>query len=460
MKKSKLISMIFIFILLFGITGNVFAVSYGYKTCEVNGKRQRWSGTNPCLTTDTTTKIVNDALIIDYNSNINVDLKKIENMNFDFLSQLKKDDNIYYPVIIYGDAFVKLYNGFGQLFFEKLVLPMIGAMYPPAAYATAKATVERLSGTITNSITSGDELKIVEGWRKLFMEHFTLFDNQQFVTHDLTRIYDYYSSTKQIPDTIYVYVYINKTISPSLAAKKINDFANNIFHIDELSEKEMPAFVSMFWTLMGIEFRKYVYSVSELDYDASDAPEFFKADTMRIYSTNLGDNELNSCPDLENDISKLKNIAKSKGKDSQVFNDLSTELTNKCEQYKQQSEDVSAKKCLSLCMKLPSILENIGVNDYDETNECGLGPEMIGWLLRILKIIRYIVPIIVVVLSTTEYIGAITSADDEALKKVGGRFSKRLFIMILIFLLPSILQFLLGIFNIEGFDPSNPYCLK
>ena len=85
---------------------------------------------------------------------------------------------------------------------------------------------------------------------------------------------------------------------------------------------------------------------------------------------------------------------------------------------------------------------------------------MIGWLIRIFKIIRYIVPIIVIVTSTIDYIGALASESDDAMKKAGSRFSKRLLIMIIIFLVPALLQFIFNIFKIPGLNSSNPYCLK
>ena len=102
----------------------------------------------------------------------------------------------------------------------------------------------------------------------------------------------------------------------------------------------------------------------------------------------------------------------------------------------------------------------MGLDVFNETNSCGLGEKMVAWLLRILKLLRIIVPILVIVLSTYEYINAILAADDDAFKKVGARFSKRLFIMILFFVLPSLLQFIFNIFNVDGLNSANPYCLK
>jgi len=69
-------------------------------------------------------------------------------------------------------------------------------------------------------------------------------------------------------------------------------------------------------------------------------------------------------------------------------------------------------------------------------------------LQDVFSLIKFAAPILVIVLSTMDYIKAITSHDAEDLKKANGKFVKRLVIGILIFLLPYLLDFIFEIFGV------------
>ena len=173
--------------------------------------------------------------------------------------------------------------------------------------------------------------------------------------------------------------------------------------------------------------------------------------------------DLNSCEDLDYYVENLKEMYKKDGA-TKSYTDLKNSINDYCEDFDNRVSSSfyvnTESKCFKRCHSYRNEMANLDPNFLVETNYCGFGKDMIGWLMRILKILRYIVPIIVIVVSITEYVGAIVSADDDAMKKVGARFSKRLLIMILIFILPSLLQLIFNIFNIDGLDKSNPYCLK
>lgn len=62
--------------------------------------------------------------------------------------------------------------------------------------------------------------------------------------------------------------------------------------------------------------------------------------------------------------------------------------------------------------------------------------------------IKFLAPVLVIVLSSMDYIKAITSHDAEGLKKANSKFIKRLVIGVLIFLLPYILDFLFEAFGV------------
>lgn len=75
--------------------------------------------------------------------------------------------------------------------------------------------------------------------------------------------------------------------------------------------------------------------------------------------------------------------------------------------------------------------------------------------MKIIRWIRYIVPILLIMLSIMNFIKAVASDSEDKMKKFSVKFVKRLIVAALIFLIPLILGFLLGIFGIG----TNDYCL-
>ena len=85
---------------------------------------------------------------------------------------------------------------------------------------------------------------------------------------------------------------------------------------------------------------------------------------------------------------------------------------------------------------------------------CGiLTAELSEWLLNILKLIRYAGPALLIILTIMDYIKAIASSKEEEIKKSNGKFVKRLIAIVLLFIFPLIIEFILKIFNIVSDDP-------
>jgi len=67
---------------------------------------------------------------------------------------------------------------------------------------------------------------------------------------------------------------------------------------------------------------------------------------------------------------------------------------------------------------------------------------------------------ILIILTVLDYGKAILNGEADEIKKVNQKLIKRIIIVFIIFLLPAIVNFVLRLFNIEGFNSENPLCVK
>ena len=126
--------------------------------------------------------------------------------------------------------------------------------------------------------------------------------------------------------------------------------------------------------------------------------------------------------------------------------------------YSEAQKDC-VKKCINLSLifnewRQGSELYSIDLGG-DTSNQCNLSVRIVAWIMKIIKWIRYIVPILLIMLSVMDFIKAVAADSADEIRKVGAKFVKRLIVAALIFVLPLLLEFLLGIFNI----PINDFCL-
>lgn len=76
-------------------------------------------------------------------------------------------------------------------------------------------------------------------------------------------------------------------------------------------------------------------------------------------------------------------------------------------------------------------------------------PNSVAWLLqKLLDYSRIIGPFLVLILSSLDYVKALISSDDDSIKKSNQKLITRLVLIIALFLLPTLVSFLL---NILGF---------
>ena len=98
--------------------------------------------------------------------------------------------------------------------------------------------------------------------------------------------------------------------------------------------------------------------------------------------------------------------------------------------------------CYSSCLKINNDIAGIeNLNGGEKT--CGFSKRLIIWVGNIIRWIKYIIPVIVIVLGIIDFIKAIASSNDDEMKKAQGRFIKRLVAAALIFIIPFIIEFIL-----------------
>lgn len=98
--------------------------------------------------------------------------------------------------------------------------------------------------------------------------------------------------------------------------------------------------------------------------------------------------------------------------------------------------------------------------DTDSQFSCGT----LGDLADLVKIGYFIIEmvalVILVVFTVLDYAKVILSGEQDEMKKTNKRLATRLIIMVVLLLLPALINFVLGVFNIEGFNSENPLCVE
>ncbi len=116
-------------------------------------------------------------------------------------------------------------------------------------------------------------------------------------------------------------------------------------------------------------------------------------------------------------------------------------LKSFCKTITQNSNyDDNEFTCINLCL---NINKDIKSTDLNPTGECGFSENLIGFILNIIKWIKYIIPAVVIILSIIDFIKAMAGDKDDEMKKAQGKFIKRLIAAALIFIVPLILEFIL-----------------
>ena len=157
------------------------------------------------------------------------------------------------------------------------------------------------------------------------------------------------------------------------------------------------------------------------DYEGKCVTYSDKIDLIRDdYFEYLGTNDINFLNKANKEINELKSLC------SDILS-----FTN------------TGDPCLTSCLdNLTSDLDSIGINKV-VTQTCGFSDTLLAWIKNIIRIIKYIIPVIVIIFGIVDFIKAIASDKDDEMKKAQGRFIKRLIAAALVFIVPFIIEFIL-----------------
>ena len=106
------------------------------------------------------------------------------------------------------------------------------------------------------------------------------------------------------------------------------------------------------------------------------------------------------------------------------------------------NEQACIEACLDIAVQTKKAKVSAGLMSGD-SGECGFSGRLLVWLSNILRWIKYILPVIVIVMGILDFIKAIAAGKDDEMKKAQGNFTKRLIAAALVFLIPLIIEFVL-----------------
>lgn len=132
-----------------------------------------------------------------------------------------------------------------------------------------------------------------------------------------------------------------------------------------------------------------------------------------------------------------------------ILNTTEDYLKNQCSAIFDGKKYVDdGKDCINACLNMKETLANYKKgtdleNNYSYKDHCGFGQKLVAWIENIFRWIKYIVPVILIVLTILEFMGAMTGDKDDEMVKAKKHFIIRLVAIVLIFLLPPIIEFIL-----------------
>lgn len=242
----------------------------------------------------------------------------------------------------------------------------------------------------------------------------------------------------------------NQECLKTLGGQTLGDVAtslmdkNNVAIFTEMYRNEAQKFINSAVLYEKLELEKTGKNKEEsknLKYDCSDF-----SIAMDSIDKTISESDSKSCDNNP--------------KFEQSYNDLKNLCISYSSSFSYNDADDEAKSCMKACNALNDEIDDKCSVEPPKGAYCGtFGNDMINWIIKIFKYVRYGLPAILIILSVMDFIKAITQEDDSKMKDAQKRFIHRLIAIALLFVIPFLLNFVLRIFNIPGLDAKNPFCI-
>ena len=237
----------------------------------------------------------------------------------------------------------------------------------------------------------------------------------------------------------------------------------------------------------GAAFFSYAFDELSLAFVKNDLPSFFTAHVKFTgYSSNykklyeestegpgsVNDNTCMSYDYYMNVLARLRDENNGSCENNEAFSKKYMKISDLCNAYRasaleytasnenasdsSNSNVIVARACMTACSALRDDVSIICHSTEHDVTCNSLGAKIVDWLYKIIRIVRYGVPIMLIILSVMDFIRAMAADSEDEMKKASSRFGKRLLAAALVFLVPFVLDFILGMFNLPNLD--NPFC--
>lgn len=205
------------------------------------------------------------------------------------------------------------------------------------------------------------------------------------------------------------------------------------------------------------EVTKYIW-----DLTLGDGVAFYKMETVDLIgvANYIGPNASFGidCPNVhfilgsyKDSLEEYKKCSNSncKIKQKNILNQKENSAVTYCNKVlstKVYNED--GKQCITSCLNLTQTfnLYKKGTDLYNDDSykgNCGFSDKLLAWIMNIMRWIKYLVPILLIVLSIMDFIKALSSDKEDEMKKAQKHFVTRLIVAVLIFIAPLIIEFIL-----------------
>ena len=210
------------------------------------------------------------------------------------------------------------------------------------------------------------------------------------------------------------------------------------------------------WDLIGIDFSgdgggidvwyNEYKNCGYVDYTGSLPTYNLACPNLNIYLGYFNDSINNYKKCSENDAVCLSKTITNVNEKEDLIKSYCKAILQNYDFDKGEDEKGNEQACLEACLDIGVQTKKAKVAAgliSGDSGECGFSARLLVWLSNILRWIKYILPVIVIVMGILDFIKAIAAGKDDELKKAQGSFTKRLIAAALVFLIPLIVEFVL-----------------